>query len=133
MSLKTASILVIDDDTDDLFLLQSAIQGIKPEVEIMEFYNGLDAVRYLEDAKAKNDLPCVMILDINMPVMDGKETLRRIKAVPGLSALPIVILTSGSNPNDRDYFKSHGVKMYTKPIDTDEFQKMAGQFLAHCE
>ena len=126
-------ILCVDDDSDDLFLLQEAIRQVDPEMEIVQFNNGVDAIKYLKEAKAEHDLPCVAVLDINMPIMDGKETLNRIKADPVLSHVHVVVLTTSSSKNDKEYFSELGVKMFTKPVKTDELRQIAEIFVQHCK
>ena len=101
MSQHGQFILCVDDDSDDLYLLQEAIREVDPGMEIVQFNNGIDALKYLKEAKAEHDLPCVAVLDINMPIMDGKETLNRIKSDPMLSHVHVVVLTTSSSKNDK--------------------------------
>ncbi len=133
MSQHGQFILCVDDDSDDLYLLQEAIREVDPGMEIVQFNNGIDALKYLKEAKAEHDLPCVAVLDINMPIMDGKETLNRIKSDPMLSHVHVVVLTTSSSKNDKEYFESQGVKMFTKPVKTDELRQIAEIFVQHCK
>jgi CheY-like chemotaxis protein len=126
-------ILCVDDDADDHFLLREAIREVDPQMQIMEFHNGADAMKYFKEAKAEHDLPCVMVLDINMPVMDGKETLRRIKADPALAHVQVVVLTTSASRIDKEYFAAHGVEMYTKPVDSEGLKQIAELFVQHCK
>ena len=126
-------ILCVDDDDDDHFLLKSAIKEVDPDMQTMEFHNGAQALKYLKEARDEHALPCVMVLDINMPVMDGKETLKRIKADPELSHVQVVVLTTSASRTDKEYFASLGVEMYTKPVKGQELTRIAELFIQHCK
>lgn len=133
MSQPGQFILCVDDDSDDLYLLQEAIRQVDPVIEIVQFNSGIDALKYLKEAKSDHELPCVTVLDINMPIMDGKETMNRIKSDPALSHVHVVVLTTSSSKNDKEYFESKGVKMFTKPVRTDELRQIAEIFVQHCK
>ena len=133
MSQHTNFILCVDDDSDDLYLLQEAILSVEPRMNIVQLNNGADAIRYLGDAKSKHDLPCVVVMDINMPVMTGRETVSRIKADPSLSHVHVVVLTTSSAKNDLDYFSALDVKMYSKPMNNKDLKEVAEIFVQHCK
>lgn len=126
-------ILCVDDDEDDHFFLKSAIKEVEPDMETMEFHNGAQALKYLKEAKKEHELPCVMVLDINMPVMDGKETLRLIKSDPVLSHVHVVVLTTSTTQADKEYFASLGVEMYSKPVSAQGLKQIAELFVQHCK
>jgi len=126
-------ILCVDDDDDDHFFLKSAIREVDPEMQTMEFHNGAQALKFLKEAKKEHELPCVMVLDINMPVMDGKETLRLIKSDPELSHVQVVVLTTSNQKADKEYFASLGVEMYTKPVSVQGLKQIAELFMQHCK
>jgi len=126
-------ILCVDDDADDLSFLTEAIRDIDPHSEIVEKKNGVEAIRFLTEAIVNDELPCLVLLDVNMPFLDGKQTLGKIRKELSLQDLPVVILTSSQNPNDRSFFKTMGANMYTKPIHLAELNKMVKSFLSHCD
>src|SRR5689334_15571811 len=118
MSEEQKTILCVDDDPDDRWLLTDAITRAEPGMRIVEAENGLKALDYLQVRKSDSAaLPCLIILDINMPFLDGKETLSRIKADPALQQVPVVIFTSSENPADKKLFNRQGVTLLTKPYD----------------
>lgn len=125
-------ILCVDDDQDDRCLFCEAIKEADPEMEIVQVENGLDALLFLEQAKVENRLPCLVVLDINMPLLDGKQTLVRIQQDSLLRELQVVIFTSSRNPNDNAFFKSKGVDMVVKPYDFRLFEKIARDFVSAC-
>ena len=83
-------ILWADDDMDDLMLMRHVLKDIGQEYNIKEVSNGQEAIDYLEAGKKADTLPCLIILDMNMPVLNGKETLSLIKKDETLSDIPLV-------------------------------------------
>jgi CheY-like chemotaxis protein len=81
----------------------------------MHAENGLVAHKILSQAKMKNEFPCLIILDINMPLMDGKQTLVRIKKDPSLNEIPIVMFSTSSSAMDKAFCSQYGVELITKP------------------
>ncbi|GAA4750641.1 response regulator [Flavisolibacter ginsenosidimutans] len=108
-------ILWADDDMDDLMLMRHVLQDIGQDYDIAEVSNGQEALDYLENAKRKNDLPSLVILDMNMPVLNGKEALSIIKKDSALSEIPLVFFTTSNSELDKMYCKRFGVEMITKP------------------
>jgi CheY-like chemotaxis protein len=130
--MEKRKILYVDDDVDDRFFLSDAVRLINPAMKVIEKENGVEAIDYLKEAKENEDLPCLVVLDINMPLLDGKQTLEIIRNEIGLPDLPVVVFTSSQNPNDRILFKSKGVNMVSKPFDPGEFGRVVEGFLAYC-
>ncbi|MEO5893603.1 MAG: response regulator [Ferruginibacter sp.] len=131
MTFLQRKILCVDDDVDDLSFLTDAIHDIDPYFEIVELKNGQEAITYLDQAKQNSELPCLVLLDINMPLLDGKQTLEKIRTELDLKDLPVVMLTSSQNPNDKILFRSKGVQMYTKPTSISELHSMVKSFLLY--
>jgi CheY-like chemotaxis protein len=126
-------ILCVDDDPDDRHFLSAAVHKADPTYEVIEAHNGIEALEYLNGFKNSQDqLPCLIVLDINMPMMDGKQTLVKIKADPLLSHLPVVMFSTTSNPLDKELFKRQGVELVTKPRDIATMSVAISQLLLHC-
>jgi CheY-like chemotaxis protein len=109
------TILWADDDYDDLQMMREILARKKGDYEIVEVHNGKEALRYLKESEANADLPCLIILDINMPVMDGKETLSIIKKDKEFSKIPVVVFTTSESELDRLFCKKYNTEMVTKP------------------
>ena len=122
----------MDDDSDDRFFLSTTINKLNPSISIIEKENGLDALNYLSEAKEKNKLPSLVILDINMPVLDGKKTLEQIRSLYTDSELPVVIFTCSQNQSEKNMFKNKGVDMFTKPMEISELDEIVKNFLFRC-
>lgn len=108
-------ILWADDDIDDLMLMRHVLQDTGQDYDIREVNNGREALDYLEAEKQKGSLPALIILDMNMPVLNGKETLGVIKKDQSLKDIPLVFFTTSNSELDKMYCKRFGVEMITKP------------------
>jgi CheY-like chemotaxis protein len=89
-------ILVAEDDADDRYLMQTAFdeKGYKDKVEFVE--NGIELINYLESI-GNAEYPGFILLDLNMPKKDGRETLREIKQHPVFKKIPVVVFTTTKN------------------------------------
>jgi CheY-like chemotaxis protein len=126
------TILCVDDDEDDLFFIKEIIESQGHSFEIMEARNGADALLFLEEGLKKNKLPCLIIMDMNMPKMDGKQTITKIKENEHLATVPIVVFTTSSNIDHQKYFETRGIHFITKPFDYKVFTKEIIRLLAYC-
>jgi CheY-like chemotaxis protein len=126
------TILCVDDDPDDRQFICAAITRLDPGLNIIQAHNGVEAMEYLDVAKEDRRLPCLIVLDINMPLMDGKQTLSRIKIDPLLVDVPVVMFSTSSNPMDKILFQRMGVDMITKPSDIAHLNQVVRQLLTHC-
>ena len=124
-------VLCVDDDPDDRELIRNAIFNVDPSYTVTHATNGKEAVQYLSRA-TENELPCLVILDINMPVMDGKQALVEIKKIKKLEQVPIVVFTTSSHPSDLFFCKQHGVELITKPANFKQITQEAERLLQHC-
>ena len=127
------TILLADDDIDDLELLCEVISEIDEDYEIFQVNNGKEALAKLTELQEAGNLPCLIVLDINMPKMDGKQTLAAIKSDPSLSTIPVVIFSTSNNEMDRLYFRKKKVEMITKPVEFQALFNVAEKMLSYCE
>ena len=99
------TILMVDDDPDDFFLVQHALGDKKNGFDLRLLEDGEELMDYLlqrgrfeETACASK--PCLILLDLNMPRMDGREALREMKADPSLRHIPVVVFTTSNDTDD---------------------------------
>jgi CheY-like chemotaxis protein len=129
MEITNRTILYVDDDEDDRDFFSKAVRDVNPQVKIVFAENGMEALKYLD---ACSSLPCLMVLDINMPVLDGKETFQRVKKDSRLQNLPVVIFTSSQKPADKQLFNSMGVEFITKPANFAYMNSIASRMVRFC-
>ncbi|MEI6949925.1 response regulator [Paraflavisolibacter sp. H34] len=125
-------ILLVDDDADDRDALKEALQEAGSPHSFLEAQDGSHALELLQDLKVKNHLPCLIVLDINMPRMDGRQALVSIQADRALSSIPVVIFSTSSNDADRLWFAGKNVPFFTKPAQYSALLQVASRLLDYC-
>lgn len=126
-------ILLVEDNPDDEALTLHALESNKIGNTVIVARNGVEALDYLFGTgkyagRDREALPAVVLLDLKLPKIDGLEVLRRIRADPRTNLLPVVILTSSTEDEDRLKGYALGANSYVrKPVDFDEFVRAAGQ------
>lgn len=115
-------ILVADDDPDDCLLTREAFRESRLANEVHFVHNGEELLNYLRGAppfadRQRYPLPGLILLDLNMPLKDGREALAEIKADSRLRSIPVVILTTSSEEEDILRSYANGVNSFiTKPV-----------------
>ena len=130
--MRKHTILWADDDPDDLLLMREILVQSEDKFNLVEVNDGKEALSFLEAAKYDHSLPCLIILDINMPVLDGKETLTRIKKDPALQHIPVVMFTTSNSELDKLFCQRLGTKMITKPPSYTVLEKTITGLLNFC-
>ena len=121
-------ILWADDDADDLFIVREVMESYDG-YHVVEMSNGRQVLDYLNTIKSSALLPTLIILDINMPVLNGKETLAMIKGDERYTHLAVAVFTTSNNEKDRQFCERFGAKMYTKPHSFGGFKKIISDLL----
>ena len=125
------AILLVDDDEDDLNILSNTLKQMGSTYDILQAHDGADALSQLRELKQTGKLPSLIIMDINMPRMDGKQTLTAIQADDALSSIPIVIFSTSSSAVDKMFFQRKNVEMITKPVEFKTFYDVAEKLLSY--
>jgi CheY-like chemotaxis protein len=125
-------ILHIDDDPDDREMLSEALHDLNTSVTLVGKENGLAGLEYLWEVRSQGKLPCLVVLDINMPFMDGRQTLAKIRESSSLNRLQVLVYTSSNSPHDQAYFTERGVPFITKPATLSKLGIIAEKIIAYC-
>jgi CheY-like chemotaxis protein len=113
-------VLLVEDDTIDALTVKRAFQDLQVTCPLVHRVNGEEALDYL--MRAGNEIPCVILLDLNMPKMNGIEFLRIIKLDASLKRIPVVVLTTSNEDRDIvETFKLSVAGYIVKPVDYTEF------------
>jgi two-component system, response regulator len=126
-------ILLVEDNADDEKLTLRALHKNKISNEVVVARDGMEALEYLLGNETQagsnlNPLPQVVLLDLKLPKLDGLEVLRRLRADERTKLLPVVILTSSNEEQDRISGYSLGANSYVrKPVDFNQFLEAARQ------
>ena len=125
------TILYAEDDEDDVYMVKKAFEA-HDHIEIIHAANGLEAIQQLEEMVKDRCTPCLIILDINMPVLDGRETLVRIKNNEATRHIPVVLFSTSSSQTDKQFAEKWGVELFTKPLHYDDLEAIAVMFVDRC-
>ena len=123
-------ILLVEDDPGDVLITREAIESSKVANRLTVVSNGEEALQFLhrEEPFADAPRPGLILLDLNLPRLDGREVLARVKTDPDLRRIPVVVLTTSSS--DEDIVRSydlHANAYVTKPVDFDQFMSVVRQ------
>lgn len=125
MAWPDAGIALAEDDAEDLFLILRALRRLRPGLAIRTARDGVELLEQLRSC-APAQLPALLLVDLNMPRMDGRELLRALRGEPRLAAIPVVVLTTSVEPEDRRRAAALGTAGYlSKP---DSLAGMVSQF-----
>jgi len=126
-------ILYVDDDVEDFNLVQDVFSPYAPEIELIHRYNGVEAIEYLRSVSgADGPFPHLVVLDINMPLMNGKETLVQIRQNIKFPDVPIVMLSTLPSPLDYNLAEKWGAQIMTKPAFYNELKDLADALAKQC-
>ncbi len=125
-------ILVVEDADEDFMATKRAFRLEKIERPLIRCHSGQEALHFLlkQDNYANNTVkPILIMLDLNMPGMDGREVLSTIKSNEALKPIPVIIFTTSNDPRDIAYCYAHGVNSYIqKSVDFDDYKKSISLF-----
>ena len=122
------SVLYIDNDEDDREIFSDIARDRFPGLNIVLAKDGPDGLEYLKNLNA--DLPCLIILDWNMPGWNGLEAFRNIRAVPELAPIPVAFLSTNPRVKEQDYLKLQpGVRLFGKSVNLQELRATVTEIL----
>jgi CheY-like chemotaxis protein len=124
--------MLIEDDPDDVFLFERALDmakvGLRQEVALERVGNGLDAAYRVSVEDLTNSLPDVLVLDLNMPRLNGVKFLHALRATLELSQLPVFVLTtSTARPVHDEALRAGADKVFVKPDSADDLSAIAAE------
>jgi len=131
MNTSKHTILYAEDDLDDLFIVKQVFEQ-HDHITVVHAADGKKALLVLEEMLLGNILPCLVILDINMPIMNGKEALQAIRNHHHLNRLAVVLFTTSNSPSDVAFAKSLDAILITKPVEYSDVELIARKFVDQC-
>jgi len=129
-----ARIMVIEDNSSEIFLLRRALIAMKGEdFELEIASDGEAALQFIHrrDREQKSH-PCVIVLDLHLPKHDGFEILREIRCTPVLADVPVLVTTNGVSPREAEELRKMGAGYRLKPRDLAEFATLAADLVTIC-
>jgi CheY-like chemotaxis protein len=125
-------VVYADDDPDDIELVEDAFKRYANNVEVITFKDARQALSYLKQLTDVDPSPCLIILDINMPVMSGKEALVRLRQMERYEEVPVVLFTTSSMPMDKSFAQRYKAGFITKPLGYEQMEIITQEFISHC-
>lgn len=122
--MKPIQILLVEDNEGDILLTKEALMEGKIANEVHVVRDGWEAMQYLlkEDGYENSKTPDLILLDVNLPRLDGHEVLHKIKTNADLKIIPVIMLTTSSSASDiLKSYGNHANCYITKPIEIDDF------------
>jgi CheY-like chemotaxis protein len=117
------SILIAEDDADDRFLMQTALNETRSDGQVKFVENGLELLSFLDSLPEEDGeiaFPKFILLDLNMPKMDGREALKKIKASNTLRRIPVIVFSTTKNELEVKRCYDLGANTYVvKPVSFD--------------
>ncbi len=124
LNLRPLDILLVEDNPGDIVLTRKAFQAAGTHAQINIARDGEEAISYLrkEDSFSEAATPDIILLDLNLPRLDGREVLGEIKKDPRLYKIPVVILTSSEAESDiEETYRLHANCYIVKPMEGEKF------------
>ena len=129
--IKDNYIVYVEDDPDDRMLLQEAFESNK-DYSLLTLVNGFELFNYLKHTE-ENKLPCAIVLDINMPVMNGIETLTLLKKDSKYKNIPTVMYSTAATDETINFCRNYNTDVITKPTKFTEIKKLFTHILKYCD
>ncbi|WP_111652655.1 response regulator [Actinoplanes lutulentus] len=124
--MRTLSVLIVDDDDADSLIIEEALEASPMAPVIHRVADGVQALEYLRGAGTKR--PDLILLDLNMPRMGGREVLAEIKNDADLKTIPVVVLTTSQAELDvMASYNHHANAFVTKPLELEAFENAVRQ------
>ncbi|MGE5521652.1 MAG: response regulator [Candidatus Dadabacteria bacterium] len=119
-------IIFADDDVDDLELITGSFKEVNNEIDLLEFKDGKAVLHFLEQVSVQSGVfPRLIVLDINMPFMDGISTLTAIRQKEALKNIPVVIYTTSMTKNNIQLCKVMDASWLIKPTSVEQIRQTA--------
>jgi CheY-like chemotaxis protein len=132
---KPARIVLVEDNPGDVRLMRLALDDCREPYTLEVLSDGEAALRFVREQCRVNDAddPCLVVLDLHLPRLDGQVVLRALRGEPSLNHVRVAVLTTQASPQEEAEVLALGVHLYRrKPSDIDAFVALAGELLALC-
>ncbi len=133
--MEPACILVVEDNLADQYLFREGTKEAAQQVSLHFATNGEEALAFLrqQGCFSSSPRPDVVLLDLNLPLKDGREVLTEIKHDSQLKSIPVIVLSTSSNPEDRSTSYDLGAISYlVKPSDFNDYMALVKKTIDYC-
>ena len=127
----TRLVLYADDDYEDLNFVRESFLEHAADIRLVTFSDATSLLDYIQKRK-NSPAPCLIILDINMPRVDGKTALRILRTINGYEHIPVVLFTTSISPHDAKFAEAFNAGFISKPLTAWQMDTITNVFLNHC-
>lgn len=131
--MKGRYIIFADDDADDLELITDFFRQYNRDITVLEFRDGKEVLKFLEEFAINTSLPVLIVLDINMPRVNGKEALMAIRSHPLYKHIPVVLYTTSSSHSDELFCQRLGASWVSKSTTAEGVRQVAKVLAEFCQ
>lgn len=132
--MSSPEIFVVDDDKEDQLIMAEYFNNIGISDRVKFFDNGEMTINFLETNNDDSSLPGLIVLDLNMPVLNGTQTLLYLKRDTRYKHIPVIIFSTSENENERRKCLSYGAVDYlVKPMNYEEGEAIVKRFASYLE
>ena len=131
--MRSRYIIFADDDADDLELITGFFKQYNRNVNVLEFKDGKEVLKFLDEFAQTASEPILIVLDINMPRMNGREALAAIRRHSRFQHIPVILYTTSSSKSDQEYCRQHHATWVNKPYNIDEVRHVAKIISEFCQ
>jgi CheY-like chemotaxis protein len=122
--METKSILLVEDDELDVISVERSLKKIDMDIQLDTVYNGIEALSFLNSYKNSSQLPDIILLDLNMPKMNGIEFLTELRKDKKFDSIKIFVMTTSNEEQDRIATENLGISGYIiKPLNFGDNNK----------
>ena len=125
-------VLYADDDFEDQELVREAFHQYAHNIDLICFSDGQEIIQHIENDLPASASPCLIILDINMPRVNGKEVLKYLRSRATFQEIPVVLFSTSTLPSEVDFARRFDAGFVTKPLYTEQIHHIVDQLLEHC-
>ena len=125
-------VLYAEDDPDDIELVIEAFRKYVQNVELLTFADGVALLHFVENLDTLQGAPCLFIIDINMPRLNGKDTLRELRKIKKFADVPAVLFSTSTLPADGRFAAQFNAGFITKSLHAGQIHLIVDQIIEHC-
>jgi CheY-like chemotaxis protein len=124
-------VIYVDDDRDDIELMEEAFRNY-PQVELLTFTESHALLNYINETKLSPLIPSLILMDVNMPLLNGNELLSLLRNYEHLKDVDMVLYTTSNFQNDKEIAKSLNAELITKPVTIAQLHETIAGLLKAC-
>jgi len=124
-------ILYAEDDPEDFEVLKSALEEVNNDITLVQVPTGYDVIKYLQDLDP-SQYPSLILMDLNMPLLDGRETLKLLKIDDQYKTIPVKVFSTVTSPTDKIMIEQTGSEVIKKPAMYAGWLSVASKLAKYC-